>query len=91
VFQTQLATLDGIRNLFITHNIGLEEERFLSTPEVSSLVLDAVELGHIFLTFLVATIINPNKDGFKTFFTTYEEVEEAYLCFYAGYKQTVGN
>ncbi len=91
MFQTQLVSLDKIREFFIAHQIGLEEERSLTKPELSNLTRDAVALGHTFLCFLVSTVINAEKDGLKTVFDSFESVEEAYLCYYAGYNKTVGN
>jgi hypothetical protein len=90
MFETVLS-LETIRNFFITHNIGLEEERSLTKLEVYDLAVDAVALGHTFLCFFVNTIINADKDGLQTVFDSYDSVLEAYLCFHAGYNKRTGN
>lgn len=77
-----------LQQFFERHQLPLSGEEPRTTQAIAELFADAMRLSVTFGMFALFGIINVTATGIKTFFSSYDDLLESYICFSLGYNKT---
>lgn len=74
-----------LQKFFETNDIPLECERILQPQEIDTLFLNALNQGKSFGSFILWTVINIERSGINTNFTSWDMLYDSYCAFMTGF------
>lgn len=75
---------EQLQTFFEEYKIPLEGSVNLTPEEISILFLEALKVCQSFGRFLLAAVINSNRNGLETGFSSWDNLYECYAAFCTG-------
>lgn len=79
--------IDQLQFFFEKNNLELRLEKTLPLDDVGTLLLEADKMGRSFSGFILNSVINSNRNGVKTNFSSWDDLYECYISFMIGYNR----
>ncbi len=73
-----------VAKFFADNGIGLQDKKLMTSNEVDQLFWKACELGKTFSGFILAGVINADRNGIETNFDSQNDLYDCYTCYVIG-------
>ncbi len=91
MFQCKMLDVATIKRFWTQHSLPLEGAEPRTAHAINHLFIEARRLDQVWGAFVLNTVINAEKNGVQTVFTSYDDISEAYACFLIGYIGKLNN